>query len=324
MSIIRLDLETLVQAGQLSPEDGARLASLALPDRRGTVAVNLLLILGAVAVAAASIALVPDPATGLLLALGALGGSELLRRVTAGESLALLATALGLMGVLGLAGWTGWELRNAPPATPTLLITAILASGAIWYRSGLLAALAIIAFGAVFGAGTAYWHASYALFMEQPTVTLIVFGLLALGLYRLRQHLPETRQSLATVAARTALLLLHFAFWIGSLWGDVLGGAQWPYEDASQPSLQVAPWVFSIGWAALALPLAIATRRGGFVSISGLVFLTIHGYTQYFETFGAAPLSLLIAGITLVFLAIGASKFARHWVERPPPLSSAE
>lgn len=324
MSIIRLDLETLMRTGQLSAEEGARLASLALPDRRGTVAVNLLLILGAVAVAAASIALVPDPATGLLLALGALGASELLRRITAGESLSLLATALGLMGVLGLAGWTGWELRNAPPTTPTLLITAILVSGAIWYRSNLLAALGVIAFGAVFGAGTAYWHASYALFMEQPTVTLIVFGLLAFGLYRLRQHLPETHRNLATVAARTALLLVHFAFWIGSLWGDVLGGAQWPYEDAAQPGLRLAPWVFSIGWAALALTLAIATRRGGFASISAAVFLTIHGYTQYFETFGAEPLPLLIAGITLVLLAIGASKFARHRAQRPPPPSSAE
>lgn len=310
MSIIRLDLAALQAANQITPEEAARLTALALPDRRGSLAVNLLLIFGAIAVSVAAIALVPNAATGLLLAIGALAAAEGLRRLT-GESFALLATGLALMGTLGLAGWVGWEFREAHPTQPALLITFLLAAGAIWYRSAFLAALGVIALGAVFGSGTGYWHASYALFVEEPTLTIAVFGLLAAGLYRLRGLVPESWSSLATVAARTSLILVHFAFWVGSLWGDVLGGAPWSYDDTAQPGFGLPAWFFAIGWAALSLTLALATRRGSFLSISAIVFLAIHGYTQYFETFGAEPLSLLIAGLVLVALAIGAARLLR-------------
>ena len=311
MSIIRLDLAALQAANQITPEEAARLTALALPDRRGSLAVNLLLIFGAIAVSVAAIALVPNAATGLLLALAALAGAEGLRRLMTGESFTLLGTALALMGTLGLAGWIGWEFREAHPTQPALLITFLLAAGAIWFRSAFLAALGVIALGAVFGSGTGYWHASYALFVEEPTLTIAVFGLLAAGLYRLRGLLPESWTSLATVAARTSLILVQFAFWVGSLWGDVLGGARWRYEDAAQPVFGLAPWFFAVGWATLSLTLALAARRGSFLSVSAIVFLAIHGYTQYFETFGAEPLSLLIAGLALVALALGAARLIR-------------
>ncbi|MGE6698654.1 hypothetical protein ACQKH5_13240 [Hyphomonas sp. NPDC076900] len=311
MSIIRLDLSALQATAQITPEEAARLTALALPDRRGSLAVNLLLIFGAIAVSVAAIALVPNAATGLLLALGALAGAEGLRRLMTGESFTLLGTALALMGTLGLAGWVGWEFRETHPTQPALLITFLLTAGAIWYRSAFLAALAVVALGAVFGSGTGYWHASYALFVEEPTLTIAVFGLLTAGLYRLRGHVPESWSNLITVAARTSLILVHFAFWVGSLWGDVLGGARWAYEDTAQPVFGLAPWIFAIGWAALSLTLAFMARRGGFLSVSAVVFLAIHGYTQYFETFGAEPLSLLIAGLVLVGLAIAAARFVR-------------
>lgn len=311
MSIIRLDLSALQATGQITPEEAARLTSFALPDRRGSLAVNLLLIFGALAVSIAAIALVPNAATGLLLAIGALVSAECLRRLLAGESFALLATALALMGTLGLAGWVGWEFREAHPTQPALLITFLLTAGALWFRSAFLGALGVVALGAVFGSGTGYWHASYALFVEEPTLTIAVFGLLAAGIYRLRSHVPEIWSNLTTVAARTSLILVHFAFWVGSLWGDVLGGTRWTYEDTGETGLQLAPWIFATGWAGLSLALAIASRRGGFLSVSAIVFLAIHGYTQYFETFGAEPLSLLIAGLLLVGLAIGAARLIR-------------
>lgn len=311
MPIVRLNLSALQAANQITPEEAARLTALALPDRRGSLAVNLLLIFGAIAVSVAAIALVPNAATGLLLALAALAGAEGLRRLMTGESFTLLATALALMGTLGLAGWVGWEFREAHPTQPALLITFLLTAGAIWYRSAFLAALGVIALGAVFGSGTGYWHASYALFVEEPTLTIAVFGLLAAGLYRLRGVVPESWSILTTVAARTSLILVHFAFWVGSLWGDVLGGARWIYEDAAEPAFGLAPWFFAIGWAVLSLALAFTARRGGFLSVSAIVFLAIHGYTQCFETFGAEPLSLLFAGLALVGLAIGAAWYLR-------------
>lgn len=314
MTVIRLDLDALQAGNQLTPEEAARLATLALPGGRGSLAANLLLIFGAIAVAAATIALVPNAVTGLLLALGALAAAEAFRRLIRGESFEILATALALMGTLGLAGWVGWEFRDAPSTQPALLITAVLVSGALWYRSAFLAALAVLTLGAVFGTGTGYWHASYALFVEEPLITLAVFGALAAGLYHLRGQLGEGWQPLATAGARTGLILVHFAFWVGSLWGDHIGDS-WTGYDADAG--RIYPWVFSIGWAATSLALAILAKRGGFLSVSAVVFLAIHGYTQYFETFGAEPASLLVAGLVLVALAVIVSKVLRRREARP-------
>lgn len=320
MSVIRLDLAALLKSGQLTPEEAARLTALALPDKRGGLTVNLLLIFGAVAVAIAAIALVPNAATGLMLALGAIAGAELLRRLKSGpvtgDSFALLATALALMGTLGLAGWTAWQFQDAPATAPALLVTFVLAAGALWYRSAFLASLAVLALGAVFGTGTGYWHASYGLFVEEPVITIAVFGALAAGLYQLRARLPEAWSNLTTVAARTGLILVHFGFWVGSLWGDVIGDSWLPYEARSEAD-RILPWIFSLGWAGVSLALALRTPRGGFLSVSALVFLAIHGYTQYFETFGAEPMSLLIAGLVLVALAIGVARIVRRGELKP-------
>ena len=320
MSVIRLDLAALLKSGQITPEEAARLTALALPGTRGGLAVNLLLIFGAVAVAIAAIALVPNAATGLTLALGAIAGAEILRRLKSGpvtgDSFALLATALALMGTLGLAGWTAWQFQDAPATAPALLVTCVLAAGALWYRSAFLASLAVLALGAVFGTGTGYWHASYGLFVEEPVITIAVFGALAAGLYQLRAKLPEAWSNLTTVAARTGLILVHFGFWVGSLWGDVIGDSWLPYEARSEAG-RILPWIFSLGWAGVSLALALRTPRGGFLSVSALVFLAIHGYTQYFETFGAEPMSLLIAGLVLVGLAIGVARIVRRGELKP-------
>ena len=312
MTIIRLDLAALQRQQQITAEEAARLTGLALPDRRGGLAINILLIFGALAVAAATIALVPNSVTGLVLAIAALSASEAIRRLAADETFAILASALGLMGLLGLAGWVGWEFRDAASSTlPALLVTALMAGGALWFRSAFLAALAVLALGAVFGTGTGYWHASYALFVEEPTITIAVFGALAAGLYQLRARLPADWHGPLTVAARTGLVLVHFAFWVGSLWGDVIGGSALSWE-ARQEAARILPFIFSIGWAGVSIGLALRAARGGFVSVSALVFLSIHAYTQYFETFGADPTSLLVAGLSLVALAICVSLYIRR------------
>jgi hypothetical protein len=71
-------------------------------------------------------------------------------------------------------------------------------------------------------------------------------------------------------------------------------------------------WPFSIGWAALCIALFLRTPRGSFLSTSALVFLGIHAYTQYFEVFGAEPVTLLFAGLTLVGLAVGLTRYLRR------------
>ena len=72
------------------------------------------------------------------------------------------------------------------------------------------------------GARTGYLHAMYFLGIQEPTVTILLFSLIALGAYQLSRRLPADGERLALVAARTALFLVNFGFWIGSLWGDRL------------------------------------------------------------------------------------------------------
>ena len=55
-------------------------------------------------------------------------------------------------------------------------------------------------------------------------------------------------------------------------------------------------------------------KRGGFLSVTATVFLAIHAYTQYFETFGAHPETLLLGGLGLVALAVLAARFLRREV----------
>ncbi|MFN7164431.1 MAG: hypothetical protein ACK4P2_06380 [Hyphomonas sp.] len=327
MPVIRLDLAALVKSGAVSADEAARLEGLALPDTRGGLLINVLLIFGAIAVAAAAIALVPNAGTGLVLALAALAGAEALRRLAPGDAFGVLSAGLALMGTLGLAGWVAWEFGDAPSATlPALLIAMVLAAGAVWFRSAFLAALGVLALGAVFGTGTGYWHASYALFVEEPVISIGVFGALAALFYEARRRAGAAWQMLLTVSARTAMVLVHFAFWVGSLWGDVLGDSAWnavryedydAYEAWQKTAMTIPEWPFSLGWAGLAIALALLTRRGGFLSASALVFLGIHAYTQYFEVFGAEPATLLFAGLTLVGLAVGLAWFLRQ--ARPAP-----
>ena len=266
MSIIRLDLDALTRKGEISPDEAVRLKNIALPDTRSGLMVNLLLIFGAISVAAGTIALVPNAAAGLVLAILALGGAEVLRRVDSDDSLKVLGAGLAMMGALGLAGWIGWEFRDVTDsAYPALGIAAVLAAAAVWFRSSFLAAPAVLALGATLGSGTGYWHASYGIFVEEPTLTILVFGAVAAGIFALRR----------------------------------------------EAATEIPELVFTLGWAAFLITTIVRARRGGFMSVTSIVFLAIHGYTQYFELLGANATSLLIGGLVLVGLAVGGARYAQ-------------
>ena len=318
MATIRIDTDALQADGLIGADLARLIEARALPDTRFNLFVNLALILGALAVAAGAIALVPNATTGLALALLAIGAAEMIRRFAPGASLKVLSAALALMGVLGLAGWIGWQYQDAADtAMPALLITLLMGAGALWFRSAFLMVLSVLSLGAVFGTGTGYWHACYGLFVEQPLITIAVFGGLALGLYALRERIGEAWQKLAGIAARTAFFLVNFAFWVGSLWGDDLGpdyryaeGNDWDAWRAATPHVPEA--AFSIGWPLMLVAVMVRNRNGGFLSVTATVFLAIHAYTQYFETFGAQPWTLLVGGIVLVGLAVGGAKLMKQ------------
>ncbi|MCA8899774.1 MAG: hypothetical protein KDA53_00835 [Hyphomonas sp.] len=320
MPTIRIDLEALQQEGLIGADLARLIAARAQPDGRAGLFVNLALIMGALAVAAGTIALVPNAGTGLVLALVAIGAAEGLRRLAPGASLKVLSAGLALMGVLGLAGWVGFEYRDVDEATmPALLITLILGAGAAWFRSGFLAAMSVLALGAVFGTGTGYWHACYGLFVEEPLVTIGVFGALAGALYMVREHAAEAWAGLAGIAARTGFFLMNFGFWVGSLWGDDLGPryryteAQ-SWEDWRAATTHIPDTLFSIVWPIMLIGVMVKAKRGGFLSVTATVFLAIHAYTQYFEVFGAEPETLLLGGVGLIGLAVLGVRFLKREV----------
>ena len=101
-----------------------------------------------------------------------------------------------------------------------MAITIGFAAAGIVARSGLLITLAVLAFSSTLGARTGYEHATYFLGIEEPTLTIVVFSILALATYLVSKILPHAYERLAIMAARVSILLVNFGFWIGSLWGD--------------------------------------------------------------------------------------------------------
>ena len=99
---IVLDITRLVEEGKLTAEEAERLQALANPDT-GSLAINVLMSFGAVAVAAGIIALEPALATGAVLGV-ALVAIGLAISFFAVEQWSLLGTAATIIGALLLAG----------------------------------------------------------------------------------------------------------------------------------------------------------------------------------------------------------------------------
>ncbi|MEL6365124.1 MAG: hypothetical protein AAFR11_09835 [Pseudomonadota bacterium] len=317
---ITLDLEKLQAAGALSAEDAERLAALAEPRSGLQIVANVLLIIGALAVAAGVIALEPSPGTGLTLALAALGGGAAIY-FRGGESWRVLAHGLVIMGAVGVSGWAAWQGAETWPEGAQWLVhpisLAMFVGGATLFRQAFLAALAPLALGAWVGSGTAYGFASYTLFVREATISVLVFTALALTLYWARRRLGESRRLLLTVAARVSVFMIHLAFWVGSLWGDYVGelwaaGDDWAAaREWRDQAVHVPEVVFSLGWLVVcAAGIWFGTRDGRrFLANTSIVFLSIHAYTQFFETLGANALTLLVGGAGMVAAAAGIARF---------------
>lgn len=325
MTKITLDLDKLIKDGAITQDEAARLTGLGEPSGRMGVLINVLLIIGAIAVAAGVIALEPSASTGLLLALLALGGGGALFFIDKPEW-RVLSHGLVIMGCLGLCGWIGWQAaeswKNVAPITIHLSIFAIVTAGAVVFRQAFLAALSPLALGAILGSGTAYWHASYGLFVREPTLTILVFTVIAAGLFWARGKVESQWRLITTVAARVSFFMLNFAFWVGSLWGDYVGelwteDMNWEATEAwRETAIEIPEAAFSLGWL-LMLGLCIwwGTRDNRrFLANTAITFLAIHFYTQLFETLGAEPTVLIFCGLTMVGAAVGITRFDR-WLQ---------
>lgn len=236
---VTLDLDKLLQEGKITQAEYDKLGQLAA---RGTasLAFNILIGFGVIAVSGGTLALVPTPVTAIVLGLviAVVGMALLYLRY---EQWRVLANICVLVGALLSGGGVIWNLHGSPGSF--VAVASAFAGASILARSALLIVLAVLALSSSIGAKTGYVHAAYFLGIPEPTLTIILFTLIGVGAYQLSKRLKADYEALTLAAARTAVFLVNFGFWVGSLWGDRIEiGYQYYY-------LTIADWIFSLLWA---------------------------------------------------------------------------
>ena len=317
---ITLDLSKLVEDGKLTAEEAARLRGLAAHDT-GSLAINILVGFGVVAASAGALALLPTPgmALGLGLAAFAIGLGLILQRSKQWSLLAQVCLVVGALLCCGAVLALGHGALGA-----MLLVAVALAGAAVAARSGLLMAASVLALGACLGARAGYWHATYALAIYEPAVTVVLFSALAFATYYVSKRLKADYERLALVAARTAIFMVNFGFWIGSLWGDNLRLPRSLIHN--DPALLhdtgpdiISPLAFSLAWAIALVAVglwAVQANRRWVVNVAA-VFGAIHFYTQWFDRLGPGPLSFLLGGLLMLGFAFALWGFNKRYAGKP-------
>ena len=305
---IVLDLSDLVESGRVTSAEAERLRALAAFTAQ-SLAVNLLVGFGLVAVVAGFAALVPSAFTAVTLGAIALAGglAIIFSRATSWNLLGHICAVIGALAICG-----GISVLDDGSLRSVLFGVALLAIVAVPVRSGLLVAIAVLAVGVCLGSSTDYWHALYSLSIEQPTLTILVFAIMALVTYLTSLRVSAAYERLALVAARVAVLAVNFGFWVGSLQGDNLDHLRpWfrrlPASDGTDWHLTISPLAFSVAWAVALVAVAAWALRVGRLWIvnTAAVFGATHFYTQWFETLGADPMTVLLAGVLVLVFAVG-------------------
>lgn len=296
---VTLDLDALVKAGRITPEEAERLKGFAAADT-GALGANILYALGATAVACGIAAFLPTLET--LVALGVvLFGAGLFIRMQGMARLQLFAQIILVIGALslctGLGGLYGDNLLVRVGLTLGLAVAAVLT------RSGLLAALAVIAFAVTITFDPEMWPPNHFV-----AVVIVALSALVLALYLLSLRLPGDYERLAIIAMRVAIVTVNVAFFVGSLFGD--------------DRLGLSGMAFSVAWALALLAFGgwavFANRR--WVVNSVAVFGAIHFFTQWFIVLGAQPLSILGGGVLLIVFGLALARF-NNWVGQRPALA---
>ena len=289
---ITLDLDALVAQGKLTDAEAERLKGFAAAET-GELGTNVLFGLGAAAVAIGVGVLVPTLQTAI--ALGAvLFAAGMWLRLTGVSRWSVFAQIIMVVGALALLGGVGGLYGEH--LWVRVALTVATAGAAILARSGLLAALAVIAFAATITLDVALWTPTHSL-----AVAIVALAALVLVLYVVSLRVGPAHERLAIIAMRTGILLINAAFFLGSLFGD--DGLGW------------AGGVFSVAWA-LALLLfgswaVFANRRWAVNAVA--IFGAIHFFTQWFIALGANPLSILGGGLLLIGFGVALARFNR-WV----------
>jgi hypothetical protein len=260
----------------------------------GSLAFNILIGFGVIAISGAALALIPTPTTAIVIGLCILVAGLLLLR-NSFEQWRVLANICILVGAL-MSG--GGIISFAEGSLASILtVTTIFSVAGVFARSTLLVVLATLMLSASIGARTGYFHASYFLVIQEPTITVILFSILTISLYQLSKKLSSEYEKLAIASSRTGVFLVNFGFWVGSLWGERSGGREVIISDS----------VFSIVWAAALITTAIWAwkRNRRWVLNTIATFGGIHFYTQWFEHLSTSPTTVLVAGFLALGFAVG-------------------
>ncbi|HEY8574758.1 MAG TPA: hypothetical protein VIL88_00295 [Devosia sp.] len=287
---ITLDLDALLADGKLTPAEAERLKTYAAADT-GQLGINVLLALGAAAVAVGVGVLLPSVETAALLGglLFAAGFALRLGRVSRWSLFAQIIMVIGALALVGslflLHGEHLW-VRSA--------LTLGLAVAGVAATSGLLVSLSVLAFGATITLGGELLSS-----VSYLSVAIGALSLLTLVLYPVSLRLPPAQERLAVIAMRTAILLINVAFFAGTIVGD-----------------EVLGWsglAFAITWALALLAFGawalFANRR--WVVNTVAVFGAVHFFTQWFMALGAQPFSILGGGLLLIAFGLVLARFNR-------------
>ncbi len=289
-----LDLSQLLEDGEITQAEADKLKRLSVKST-GSLAFNILIGFGVIAVALGAIMIVPDAITGIVLGAIILAFGLVLLHYSPVEW-GVLGNICIILGALGLGGGVVYMTQGSIWA---FLGCAVgFAVAAIVARSGLLMALSILALSSVLGARTGYFHASYFLGIKEPTLTIIVFSLIALVAYQVSLFVGAAYERLALMAARVSILLVNFGFWIASLWGDRLEQVSSLLGRTKENIIFIPRVYFVIGWALALIAFAVWAMRNDrrWVVNVCAVFGAIHFYTQFFERLGPNPLAILLGG----------------------------
>jgi len=310
---IVLDIDKLLLDGQITAAEYERLKGFSHKET-GSLAFNILIGFGVIATAAGTLALLPSSLTAICLgALLAVVGLSLAFRLS--EEWGLLGSILQVVGSVTAAG--GIMVLTNGNVIGFFIVTVLCAIAAVFAKSTLLSIMATLALSATVGAMTTYGHATYLLAIRQPTVTAVLFTILALVTYHLSKRLSPDYERIAITFARTSLFVVNLGFWVGSLWGDSL----WNQRDnwSFRSGVIIPAWVFAIGWAVALIVTGVWAARANRRWVVNLltVFGAIHFYTQYFERLGASPGSILVAGLGAIAIAFGVVWYNKSINSRP-------
>ncbi len=288
---VTIDLDRLLEEGKISQAEHAKFSEFAA---RGTsqLVFNILVGFGVVAVSGGILALLPTTVTAITLGLTICAAGLVLMSARI-EQWTLLANICILVGALLLGA--GVIKTGEGSVGSFLLVSAAFAAAGIISRSSLLSVLAVLSLSSCLGTRTGYLHATYFLGVQEPAATTAVFIIFSFVTYKLSKHLSTDYERLAIVASRAGVFLVNFGFWIGSLWGDHIGGG-----------VTISAQFFALLWAIGLIAVGAWAWHRNLRWLINVVatFGAIHFYTQWFERLGASAETVLLAGLLALGFAV--------------------